>query len=104
MADQDMDVAWATFMHDQGEDINRWVADSLEEARETFDFHDGTHIKWVDDYNIGFLITMNSDEVSSLLAAWDEAHAGNIIAAEWVMDRCAALFGMLEAASELDVD
>lgn len=103
MADQELDVAWATFMADQGDEINQWIADSLEETRETFDFHDGTHIKWVNDNNLGFLITLNRDEVASLLDAWDQAHDGNIIAAEWVMDRCAALFGMLEAASELDV-
>lgn len=96
------EVAWATFIDEHGREIQEWISDEMEQTREIFDFKDGTHIKWVDGENLGFLITLSAEEVADLLSAWEDAHLGSEVASDWLIGRCAKAFAMLEVAMEME--
>lgn len=104
MSGDSLDVAWDTFMDEHGNGIQQWVLSEMEQTREIFDFKDGTHIKWVDGDNIGFLITLSAEEVCDMLTAWEDAHLGSPQASDWLLARCAKAFAMLEVAMGFDED
>jgi|TARA_R110000787_G_scaffold258626_1_gene363846 hypothetical protein len=100
----DLENLWPAFMNEHGDDIQDWVADELEDTRGLFDCDDGTHIKWVDEDTVGFLICLSTSEVHDLLQAWEDAHNGSSDASGWLMKRCAKAFAMLEVACDIKDD
>lgn len=93
-----MEAKWLEWFEAEGQEIEEWISDSLEQSREVFEFADGTHAKWVSANELGLLITIDIDDVIDLLAAWDDAHAGSYEAAEHVMNQTKRIIMMLERA------
>jgi hypothetical protein len=101
LSNNEVDGQWLAWFENHGEEIEDWVSNEMKETRENFDFQDGSHAKWVDEQNLGLLMTFSSDDIVDLLSAWDDAHEGSFDAASFVMAKAAKVFSMLAAAARL---
>lgn len=102
MDSNEVDTLWEEWFANNGEEIEDWVTNSLKNSRETFEFQDGTHAKWVNKRELGLLLKIDIDEIIDLLAAWDDANAGSFEAVEHVMGKVTQIIRMLEASVGLD--
>ena len=76
----DFESEWASFMASPiREEVQNSINDQLTETSNVFDILDGTHAKWNGEM-LGILTVFKTDDLISLLAAWEEAADGNWLA------------------------
>ena len=66
------------------EEVQNSINDQLTETSNVFDILDGTHAKWNGEM-LGILTVFKTDDLISLLAAWEEAADGNWLAQKEVL-------------------
>ena len=81
----DFESEWASFMASPiREEVQNSINDQLTETSNVFDILDGTHAKWNGEM-LGILTVFKTDDLISLLAAWEEAADGNWLAQKEVL-------------------
>ena len=81
----DFESEWASFMASPiREEVQNSINDQLTETSKVFDILDGTHAKWNGEM-LGILTVFKTDDLISLLAAWEEAADGNWLAQKEVL-------------------
>ncbi len=81
----DFESEWASFMAGPvREELQSSINDELTRTSNVFDILDGTHAKWNGEM-LGILTVFKTDDLISLLAAWEEAADGNWLAQKEVL-------------------
>ena len=103
MAEEEpLEDSWAIWMAEEGLAIEDEIHQTLLASKGLLDMDDGTHAQWLSG-TLGVLLTVDLEEVNSLLNAWDEAQDGNVVSLAVVLHWVQGFTTFLDACiSNLD--